>query len=338
MRIALFPLHGFHVSILAAVVFQIAAFSTLSAETIPPVPQNHFNDYANVVSDSVERQLNERLAAFERGTSNQVVVAVFARMDSSAPVRDYTLRIAQAWGVGRKDRDNGVVLFAFMQERQLYLQVGVGLEPRIPDSLAQRIINQDIVPRFRARDIDGGLRSGVDAILSAIRAEPAATRRVGAPVAHSAAHPVSTPVEHPVAHDIPVEAPATPPAPPVSEPHTRSIPSSPAVYRSSGDHGGGLFFGFFLLVIIVAVVRLLSGLAGSNIGDVIPGNDDEDLDYDSSGPRRSTVFSRRTSTWDHRPRFGGFGGSGGSGSRASGGGSFSRGGGSFRGGGAGGGW
>jgi uncharacterized protein len=301
------------------VLLHIAARPTLSGETIPPVPRDHFNDYANVVSDSVERALNDRLAAFERDTSNQVVVAVFPRMDSSAPVRDYTLRVAQAWGVGREDRDNGVVLFAFMQERQLYLQVGIGLEQRIPDSRAQRIIEQDIVPRFRARDIDGGLRSGVDAILSAIRAERTATALPAPP--------------QPAAQQTPVEAAHPPPAPANRAPFGSPAPFVPTAPLGGVSVGGGggppafipAFFAFIVIGLIISVVRAIAGGGG--------------LDYDSSQPRRPDPFGH--GPLGHRP--GGsslprIGGSGSFGGRSSSSGSFSRGGGGFRGGGAGGGW
>lgn len=291
-------LRWIRVVVLSLIVARIASPAALAAETIPPVPRAHFNDYAGVVSPAAARQLDERLAAFERVNSGQVVVAVFPRMESSAPVRDYTLRVAQAWGVGRKDRDNGVVLFAFMQERQLYIQVGAGLEQSIPDSAAQQIIDRRIVPRFRARDIDGGLRDGVDAILAAIRAE--APRPVSS---------VETPVEA-------ARPPPPRPAPPATAPAPAIPPVSLPVSRGGGG-GGGLVFIVIVIALIVGAARALGG---------------GETEYDSFKPRRGpSLFGRGPGG------FGGFGG-GSSSRRSSGGGSFSRGGGSFRGGGAGGKW
>ena len=75
-----------------------------AAEFIPPKPPAYFNDYANVVSKEAARRFNEQLAQFEHETSNQVVVAVFPKMQSDSSVDDYTQRIAQSWGVGQKDK------------------------------------------------------------------------------------------------------------------------------------------------------------------------------------------------------------------------------------------
>lgn len=148
-----------------------------AAETIPPAPSKFFNDYTGTVSNATARALDTRLADHERATSSQIVVAIFPRMASDSSVEDYTVRIAQAWGAGRKERDNGAVLFAFMQERQLYLQVGYGLEGAIPDALAKRIIEDEIVPRMRAGQPDAAFAAAVDAMLAATRGEYTGTGR-----------------------------------------------------------------------------------------------------------------------------------------------------------------
>lgn len=146
-------------------------------ERIPPAPPRYFNDYAGIVRRATADQLNARLEQFERETSNQLLVAIYPRMESDSSVEDYTVRVAQAWKAGRKGRDNGAVLFAFMQEHQLYLQVGYGLEAVLPDAIAKRIIEDEIVPRFRAGDMDGGLRAAVNAMIAATRGEYKGTGR-----------------------------------------------------------------------------------------------------------------------------------------------------------------
>src|SRR5208283_4938957 len=82
-----------------------------------------------------------------------------------------TVRVKQAWGVGQKGKDNGVVLFVFVQDHKMYIQVGYGLEGALPDALAKRIIDNEITPHFRNGDFDGGLRAGVTAILAATKGE-----------------------------------------------------------------------------------------------------------------------------------------------------------------------
>jgi uncharacterized protein len=161
----------------AAVTFTLAAFAQ---ERIPDAPRDHFNDYAGVVSADTRRALNEQLVQFERATSNQLIVAIFPKMESRSSVEDYTVRIAQAWGVGTRDRSNGAVLFAFMQERRLYIQVGYGLEGALPDALCKQIIENEILPRFRSRDFDAGFRAGVEALMAAARGEYRGTGRTEA--------------------------------------------------------------------------------------------------------------------------------------------------------------
>ena len=147
------------------------SFRCFAAETIPPKPDRYFNDYAGVISKPVADRFNEQLAQFERETSDQVVVAVFPKMQSDSDIADYTQRVAQAWGVGQKERRNGVVLFVFINDRKMYIQVGYGLEGALPDITAFDITERKIKPYFRKGDYEGGIAVGRDSIFKAIRGE-----------------------------------------------------------------------------------------------------------------------------------------------------------------------
>ena len=140
-----------------------------AAEVIPPVPAQWFNDYAQVVSPAAAVRLNQTLQDFERESSSQIVVAIFQKMESASSIEDYTVRVAQAWKVGQQSKKNGVVLFVFVQDRKMFIQVGYGLEGALPDATCKRIIEDEIKPRFRNNDYDGGLSAGVAAILAAHR-------------------------------------------------------------------------------------------------------------------------------------------------------------------------
>ncbi|MSU69271.1 MAG: TPM domain-containing protein [Opitutaceae bacterium] len=142
-----------------------------AAEVIPPAPRDHFNDYGGIVSTGLARRLNDELAQFERKTSHQVLVAIYPQMASASSIEDYTVRVAQAWRAGQQERRNGAVLFIFSQDRKLFVQVGYGLEGVLPDALCKRIIDNEIVPRFRGGDFDGGVQAGVHALLAATRGE-----------------------------------------------------------------------------------------------------------------------------------------------------------------------
>ena len=148
-----------------------------AAEVIPPAPPDHFNDYAGIVPAATTQSLDAELTQFERTTSNQVVVAIYPHMQSDSSIEDYTVRVAQSWRVGQKDKKNGTVLFIFSQDRKLYIQVGYGLEGALPDALCKQIIANEITPLFRQGDYAGGVTAGVHAIMAATRGEYHGTGR-----------------------------------------------------------------------------------------------------------------------------------------------------------------
>ncbi len=165
---------------LGLLVLCFAAGGIRAAEVMPAPPRAHFNDYASVVSPATAQALDTKLADFERQTSNQVVVAIYPRFESDSSVEDYSVRVAQSWHVGQKGKDNGAVLFIFAQTHQIYLEVGYGLEGALPDALAKRIISDEIVPRFRKGDFDGGVVAGVNAVMAATQGEYRGTGRTAA--------------------------------------------------------------------------------------------------------------------------------------------------------------
>jgi uncharacterized protein len=154
-----------------AILILLFGFRLFANEVIPPPPTAYFNDYAHIVSAGTSAQLNRTLENFERQSSDQIVVAVFPKMESDSSVEDYSVRVARSWRVGQKNKDNGAVLFVFVQEHKMFLQVGYGLEGVLPDALCKRIIAEQIAPRFKAGDFDGGLTAGVQAILAATKGE-----------------------------------------------------------------------------------------------------------------------------------------------------------------------
>lgn len=168
---------GRQTGLLAFLIGLLISGLAVAAETIPPAPRAYFNDNAGVVSSGTARELNGRLEQFERETSNQLVVAIYPTMQSDTSIEDYTQRVAEAWKVGQKQRDNGAVLFVFVQDRAMFLQVGYGLEGALPDALAKNIIDTEIIPRIRANDWDGAMRAGVDSVIAATKGEYKGTGR-----------------------------------------------------------------------------------------------------------------------------------------------------------------
>ena|SRR5438270_783839 len=142
-----------------------------AAEQLPPPPARYFNDYAHVVPGDVALKLNQKLEDFEKATSSQIVVAVFDKLPPNAALEDFTVRTAQSWRVGGKAKANGAVLFVFVQDHTMRVEVGYGLEGALPDATCKRIIDEQIAPKFRQRDYAGGLTAGVDSLLQATRGE-----------------------------------------------------------------------------------------------------------------------------------------------------------------------
>ena len=145
-------------------------------DTLPPPPESYFNDYAGVVATADARRLEGKLRRFAEETSTQVVVAIFPELTWPS-LEDFTVRTAESWKVGRKELDNGAVLFVFVNDRKMRLEVGYGLEGALPDATARRIIDDVIAPRFRQGDYAEGLEAGTDAVLAATRGEYTAPPR-----------------------------------------------------------------------------------------------------------------------------------------------------------------
>ena len=149
----------------------LAIATAFAAETIPPKPAGYFNDYAGVVPKETALQLNEKLAQFERETSNQIVVVVWPDFPSASSLEDFTQRTFQAWNIGQKGKNNGAVLFVFVNDHKMRIQTGYGLEGALPDATCFDIISNVIAPHFKRGDYAGGLAAGTDAMMEAARGE-----------------------------------------------------------------------------------------------------------------------------------------------------------------------
>lgn len=162
----------------AAFAFLLAKHAARAAdEKLPPAPAQYFNDYAHVTRPATAQALNGQLAQFERDTSNQILAVIYPKLETDSSLDDYCYRLFHAWGVGQKKLNNGAVLFVFIADHKMRIQTGYGLEGALPDATCKRIIDQEIAPRFKQRDFDGGLTAGVQAMMAAARGEYKGTGR-----------------------------------------------------------------------------------------------------------------------------------------------------------------
>jgi uncharacterized protein len=124
-------------------------------------------DLAGVLPAHEAAQLSDQLKAHEETTGNQVAVLILPSLEGE-PLEEYSHRVATTWKLGRKGTDNGALLIVALKERKLRIEVGYGLEGTLTDLRSAHIIRQEIVPRFKAGDIPGGVRAGTEAILKTI--------------------------------------------------------------------------------------------------------------------------------------------------------------------------
>jgi uncharacterized protein len=145
---------------------------------VPPPPDRRINDYAGALAPAELDRLEQKLSAAEARGSNQVVVAIFPSLEGES-LEDFSIRLAQAWRIGQKRLDNGVIFLVFVRDRKMRLEVGYGLEPTLPDATAASILRDTVAPHFREGKLADGVSAGLDAILSAIAgtySAPAARR------------------------------------------------------------------------------------------------------------------------------------------------------------------
>ncbi|MFT4032483.1 MAG: TPM domain-containing protein [Siphonobacter sp.] len=128
------------------------------SQAIPerPTPARFVNDYVGMLSGNEKSQLESKLKAYMDSTSNQIVIVV-VKSTGDYPPGDYAFQIGRQWGIGQKDKNNGIVLLWVTETRKIYIAVGYGLEGAVPDGIAKRIVSNQIVPAFKQQQWFQGL-------------------------------------------------------------------------------------------------------------------------------------------------------------------------------------
>lgn len=124
-------------------------------------------DRAEILSPATEEALSARLAEHEKATTNQIVIVTLPDLMNRS-IEDWGLMLGRGWGIGHADKNNGVILLVAPRERELRIEVGYGLEGDLTDAAASRIIRDEIVPYFKAGDMETGILAGVDAIIGTL--------------------------------------------------------------------------------------------------------------------------------------------------------------------------
>jgi uncharacterized protein len=140
-----------------------------SALSVPKL-QGYVNDYAHMISGPTKAKLEEELKSFEQSDSTQLVILTIPSLEGESP-EDYSIRVVEAWKLGQARKDNGILLLVSKDDRKLRIEVGRGLEGRLTDLMAGRIIDLVIKPWFKRGDFDGGFAAGVASLIDAARGE-----------------------------------------------------------------------------------------------------------------------------------------------------------------------
>ncbi len=135
-----------------------------------PASQGFVNDFVGVLSPGQAQQLNAVLTQYAESSSNEIAIAIM-ELPEDAILEEFTLSIAEQWGVGGESNDNGLLIAVYPNSRKMRIEVGYGLEGAVPDSRALEVQNKYMKPAFRQGDYYTGLRDAVDALILATRGE-----------------------------------------------------------------------------------------------------------------------------------------------------------------------
>jgi uncharacterized protein len=135
-----------------------------------PTLRARVNDYAGMLTQGTVRQLDLLLQDFEQRESTQIVVLTVPSLDGEG-LEEFSIRVADQWKIGHKGLDNGAILIVSLADRKVRIEVGYGLEGRLTDLQAGRIIRGIIVPEFKAGRFDQGVVNGVHSMIDTVRGE-----------------------------------------------------------------------------------------------------------------------------------------------------------------------
>lgn len=156
--------------LLLAAVFAVLATFAAAEVAVPPL-QWRVTDLTDTLTAAQRTALEERLHAFETRKGSQIAVLIVPTTQPET-IEQYGIRVVDAWKLGRKGVDDGALMLVALQDRAVRIEVGYGLEGVLPDAIAKRIIDEEVLPRFRQKDYYGGIEAGVGRMVRVAEGEP----------------------------------------------------------------------------------------------------------------------------------------------------------------------
>ena len=135
-----------------------------SVDSDLPSPVGYVNDFEDLLSPEEQKSLETRLAAFERKTSNEITIVTFSGLSDYPTIFDYTYALARSWGVGKRDKNNGILIGLSDSLRQIRIQNGLGIEDQFTDYETKVVIDSLMIPAFKERKFFDGFSKALDEI------------------------------------------------------------------------------------------------------------------------------------------------------------------------------
>lgn len=152
---------------IAAFVLSVALFTTVAFAAVPAHTGEYSNDFAGVLTDETKSYINASGKTLEEASGAQLVVVTVASLENKT-VDEYALELGRAWGVGGKEKNNGLVVLLAPNERKITVQVGYGLEGALNDAKVGRFLDDYAVPYLSDNDWDGGVRNLYSALITEV--------------------------------------------------------------------------------------------------------------------------------------------------------------------------
>jgi uncharacterized protein len=154
-------------------------WGTVAHAALPARPSGPVYDGASVIPDATEAQIDATLRALSKDTGKTLVVATVPSLNGEE-IEEYSVRLFETWGIGDKEKDEGALILVAPNERRTRIEVGLGSEAILPDALAGRIIDQQMIPNFKAGNYGEGILQATSAVEQQLRREPTDARAVAA--------------------------------------------------------------------------------------------------------------------------------------------------------------
>ena len=148
----------------------LLSLSAFGQKAVPELWNMRVHDDAHVLKQETIDQLEKRLAHYEDSSSNQIAILIISSLDGES-LEDYSIKVADKWALGKKNKDNGVLLLIAVDDHKMRMEVGEGLEGVLTDAMSSRIIRNEMAPAFRRGDFDSGVTAAIDGIIKAIGGE-----------------------------------------------------------------------------------------------------------------------------------------------------------------------